>query len=121
MFGRFCPVSWCKVSTCRLPPINPQPLLRYSKIDPSWLEKQPGDELAPPPEKKAKAAGILTCCAVYRECVYWFKSKAELAAFTANPIAAIRTAGERARTLIHQPLHLAIIGAPSTGRTLRKM
>ncbi len=121
MFGRFCPVTWSRVTTGRLPPINPQPILRYSRIDPKWLEPQLGDEIAPPPEKKAKKAGILTCCAVYRECVYWFKSKAERDIFTENPVGVIREAGEKARTLRHQPLHVTVVGAPEAGKTEGEM
>ncbi|VDM33456.1 unnamed protein product [Hydatigera taeniaeformis] len=119
-FSRFCPVSWDRVSIARLPPLNPSPILRYSRLDPRLVEPQLGDEIAPSmPAKKGKkrsANGVKTCCAVYRECVYWFVSEAERKVFIANPISVIRRAGEQIHTLVHQPLEVAVTGGPTSER-----
>ncbi|VDD79669.1 unnamed protein product [Mesocestoides corti] len=119
LFGRFCPVTWSRVSTARLPPRNPSPILRYSVINQKALERQLGDEIDPTVGKKVKKGpgAIKTCAAVYRECVYWFDSESERKTFTENPIAIINAAGDQARTLLHQPLRVAIIGSPSTERS----
>ena len=103
----------------RLPPLNPTPLLRYSRLDRRLIEPQLGDEIAPNVLAKKGKKGtdaIKTCCAVYRQCVYWFNSEVERKIFTANPIAAIRAAGEQAKTLRHQPLQISIIGGPTSER-----
>ncbi|CDI96813.1 adenylate kinase domain containing protein 1 [Echinococcus multilocularis] len=119
-FTRFCPVSWDRVALARLPPINPSSILRYSRLDRRLVEAQLGDEIDPnaaiKQSKKGSAGAIQTCCAVYRECVYWFSSEAERRVFMANPIAVIRMAGEQAQTLAHQPLQVAVIGGPTSER-----
>lgn len=103
----------------RLPPLNPLPILRYSRIDQKLVEYQIGDDLAPDVIKKKFKKGsepIQTCAAVYRECVYWFNSEAERKAFSANPLSFIRAVGDQVRTLKHQPLLMSIIGGPTTER-----
>lgn len=119
-FTRFCPVSWDRVSLARLPPMNPSPILRYSRLDRRLVEPQLGDDIAPDAAikkgKKGSTDGIQTCCAVYRECVYWFASEAERKVFMANPIAVIRRTGEQTRTLVHQPLEVAVTGGPTSER-----
>ncbi|KAM7542180.1 hypothetical protein Aperf_G00000005329 [Anoplocephala perfoliata] len=119
LFGRYCPVSWNRISMARLPPLNPLPILRYSRIDPKLIEPQIGDDMAPDVIKKQSKSEnefIQTCAAVYRECVYWFNSEVERKAFSANPMSFIRAAGDQARTLRHQPLMVSVIGGPTTER-----
>uniref|UniRef100_A0A0R3T4R8 Nucleoside-diphosphate kinase n=1 Tax=Rodentolepis nana TaxID=102285 RepID=A0A0R3T4R8_RODNA len=119
-FGRYCPVSWSRVTSARLPPLNPLPPLRYSYINPKLLEYQMGDDIVPNNNsgKKSKTAAdpVKVCAAVYRECVYWFNSDEERKQFSSNPIAFIKAAGDMTKTLNHQPIQVAIIGDPDTER-----
>ncbi|KAM3176029.1 hypothetical protein ACTXT7_007329 [Hymenolepis weldensis] len=119
LFSRHCPVSWSRVTSARLPPLNPLPVIRYSYLDQKLLEYQIGDDILPNDSNKKSKKGvdsIQTCAAVYRECVYWFNSEEERKQFSFNPLAIIRAAGDMAKTLRHQPMQIAIIGDSDSER-----
>ncbi|VDN30686.1 unnamed protein product [Dibothriocephalus latus] len=88
-FGKWCPHS--RVKPTALGPLPGTPLL----------------ELGVP--KK-----LPTCAAVYREYVFWFQTPADRKKFTENPLIYLQ---HQKLPLSHQPLRLAVIGAPKSGKT----
>lgn len=113
-FGRWCPVSWQDVATCRLPvqPVNKP--LRRSRVNPIAIENLPVSASL----DQGFAKKVTTCAATYRENVYWFQTPSHRKQFMLDPIAYLQN---KKPPLVHQPLQICIVGAPKSGKTQRML
>ncbi|OON15103.1 hypothetical protein X801_09097, partial [Opisthorchis viverrini] len=104
-FGRWCPVTLL-LHNALLPPLM-VPLMKTG--NPKYLPALPGLPGVTLPVSKPN-----TCCAIYKENIYWFANQAARTVFMKNPLKFVRGTPDPP---IHIPLRMAIVGAPKTGKT----
>uniref|UniRef100_A0A183T1L5 C2H2-type domain-containing protein n=1 Tax=Schistocephalus solidus TaxID=70667 RepID=A0A183T1L5_SCHSO len=109
-FGKWCPVTWQSQSACRLPVTPVLSPLQHSRVKTTALGPLPGTPLLELGAPKKRP----TCAAVFREYVFWFQTPADRKKFMENPLIYLQ---HKTLPLTHQPLRLAVIGAPKSGKT----
>ncbi|BHF69496.1 Adenylate kinase [Sparganum proliferum] len=109
-FGKWCPVTWQDQMACRLPVPSVLSPLQHSRVKATALGPLPGTPLVELGVPKKRP----TCAAVFREYVFWFQTPADRKKFIDNPLIYLQ---HKQLPLTHQPLRLAVIGAPKSGKT----